>query len=223
MDPLDYIARWERRLSLALEQIKLHGADVRACFRADRPAPHVLRDASTDLGRPIPEALRRLLEQCAALRGGWHLTDERGVALPEATHGVLWGGVDLSVKEVVDAETSRRGWVRECFPNRDDPYDVVWHDKFAFHTVPNGDCLAMGDDDRGAVYYLSHDDGEGHGVILGTSIEDFFDRWSALAFAGPEDWLLAPFLRADTEGLDAMGSAASEWRSALALEDMPAA
>jgi hypothetical protein len=40
-----------------------------------------------------------------------------------------------------------------------------------------------------------------------------------LAFAGPEDWLLLPFV-ADNNSLDAFGVAAHNWRRALGLEDL---
>jgi hypothetical protein len=77
-----------------------------------------------------------------------------------------------------------------------DAYDRVWHDNFAFLTVTNGDCIALVEDgDNSPVYYLSHDDGEGHGVLLAPSVFSFLDQLSQLAFAGPEDWLLLPLVQ----------------------------
>ena len=218
MDLRDRIDQWARRLELSLETLAGAGAEVDPMFRAGAPAGHVLRDVEHDVRRPIPEVLRSILVEQAALRGAWRLGDELESALPARSRLVSWGGIDLSVREVVAAEQSRQGWVAECFSNPADAYDAVWHHKFAFHTVPNGDCLAIGDDDpTGAVYYLSHDDGEGHGVQLAPSLVSFLDRWSRLAFAGPEDWLLLPFTSAAAAGLEDRGAHASEWRAALGL------
>lgn len=224
MDVTKHLDRWERRLMLATDVFAARGASVDDVFRAGPPAPHVLHDAAHDVGRPIPDVLTELGSACAALRGCWRLPDDAETSLPSQTREVLWGGLDLSVKEVVAAETSRRSWVTECFPNRNDPYDVVWHDKFAFHTVANGDCLAIADDrDNPAVYYLSHDGGEGHGAVLAPSLLEFLDRWSLVAFAGPEDWLLLPFITSAAAGIDPAGSTATEWRAALGLTELSGA
>lgn len=205
--------RWQRRLKLAQEAVSKHGATVDLAWHSDPPAPEALSTAAEDAGRPLPPALLELVAG-GALRGSWHL--ENPVSLPHRTREATWGGLNLSVEEVVIAEKARLVWVEKCFPNRSDEYDVVWHDKFAFHTVPNGDVLAIGDGD-GAVYYLSHDSGEGHGVLLGPSIFEFLDRWSQLGFVGPEDWVLLPFLDESRTGLDPLGSAAREWRAVLGI------
>jgi hypothetical protein len=210
---------WKSRFDRALEVLHSAGAEVGAGASSVSLPPVALVDAELELGRPIPLSIRSLLAE-PTLQGHWQLPDAFEESMPAESCGVLWGGVDLTVQEVLAAETSRRSWLTECFPNPSDPYDAVWHGKFAFHTVANGDCLAIADSDAGGpVYYLSHDDGEGHGLQLAPSIPEFFDRWSRLAFAGPEDWLLLPFV-ADNNSLDAFGVAAHNWRRALGLEDL---
>ncbi len=218
MDIRDRIAHWSRRLERTLEALSDVGAEVEPFFRASTPAGHVLRDAEHDLRRPLPPLLRTILVEQAALRGAWRLPEELESMLPAHSRDVTWGGIDLSVPQVVAAEQSRQSWVAECFPNPADVHDAVWHNKFAIHTVANGDCLAIADNDEaGAVYYLSHEDGEGHGLQLAPSLFSFFDRWSRLAFAGPEDWLLLPFISIAAGGLDDTGTPAAEWRTALNL------
>ena len=116
-----------------------------------------------------------------------------------------------------------REWV-ETFPNVEDPYDNVWHHKFAFADVPNGDQLAfdlkfMLDP---PVVYLSHDDGEGHGYRLGNDFIDFMERWSLLGCPGNEDWQMMPFLPDATSGLDVYGENARMWREWFGLDfDVP--
>jgi hypothetical protein len=212
---------WRGRLERALSVLSNLGADIGA-GQASASLPSIsLQDAERDLGRSVPALLRTILTTVAPLQGHWQLPDQFEDKMPAESCGVLWGGVDLSVQEMLAAETSRRGWVSECFPDPADPYDAIWHDKFAFHTVANGDCIAIADGDgSGAVFYLSHDDGEGHGLELAPSVPDFLDRWSSLGFAGPEDWLLLPFIGDDSRALDAFGAAADNWRRALGLEGL---
>ena len=63
----------------------------------------------------------------------------------------------------------------------------------AFMAVGNGDHLVM-DLRDGKVKYLSHDDPEAMGVVLGPDFDAFMARWSALGCPGPEIWQLRPFL-----------------------------
>jgi hypothetical protein len=98
----------------------------------------------------------------------------------------------------------------------------VWHDKLAIFDVPNGDLIAVdiSRSDRAPVVYLSHEGGRGHGRVLGSSVTDFIDRWSLLACAGPEDWLMTPFLHPDQPYLDAVGITAQAWRAWFGVDTM---
>ncbi len=216
----EHIALWNQRLKLSLKCLREQGAEVEAAFIAGEPRPDLLSEAEAQLRRPLPAVLSAIVSRQVALRGSWRLGEDLVRRLPAKTKGVEWGGIDLSVREMVAAEQSRRAWQEECFPNPNDAYDRVWHDKFAFLTVRNGDCIALVEDgDNSPVYYLSHDDGEGHGVLLAPSVFSFFDQLSQLAFAGPEDWLLLPFVES-TLGLNAQSQTARDWREALHLKEL---
>ncbi|MCH7725263.1 MAG: hypothetical protein IH991_02095 [Planctomycetes bacterium] len=62
------------------------------------------------------------------------------------------------------------------------------------------------------VVYLSHDDGEGHGYIMGNSVEDFVDRYSLIGCLGYEDWQWLPFVADAVSGIDPHCSNAVSWR-----------
>ena len=70
---------------------------------------------------------------------------------------------------------------------------VLLENTTAFMAVGNGDYLVI-DTRDGQVKYLSHDDPEAMGVVLGSDFEAFMTRWSALGCIGPEIWQLQPFL-----------------------------
>lgn len=94
------------------------------------------------------------------------------------------------------------------FPNANDPYDVVWHNKAAFYDVGNGDYLAfdLAEAQHGSVVYLSHDDGQGHGYVLAADFADLLERWVPIACTGGEDWQWLPFTAAPTTLLGLPGS-----------------
>ena len=51
---------------------------------------------------------------------------------------------------------------------------------------------------------------------MAASLTDFLDAWSALAFAGPEDWMLMPLVGVGA-GLDPTSPVAQAWQGALGL------
>ncbi len=142
---------------------------------------------------------------------GWQLPD--GVESP--VREIFSGGCYWELSSLVQLEQDRQDWVKSCFPNENDPYDRVWHNKLLFLFVPNGDRIALdlAFPTEPPVVYLSHDGGEGHGYLLGDSFIDFMDRWSLLGCPGPEDWQMMPFLSSPTAGLDPDCDKANVWRT----------
>jgi hypothetical protein len=114
---------------------------------------------------------------------------------------------------------THRGWVSECFSDPANAYDAVWHRKLPIMSVGNGDMIGieLGGAQAGAVVYLSHDDGEGHGYLLGEDFEDYVDRLGRLGGVGAEDWQWLRFTSARTSGLEPDSPRAARWRSWLGL------
>ena len=85
--------------------------------------------------------------------------------------------------------------------------------------VGNGDCIAfdlsLGEDPP--VVYLSHDDGQGHGYVMGRNFMELIDHWSRIGFVGSEDWVWLPFVAGKLSGLDPECGAAQQWREILNL------
>lgn len=191
----------------------------------DGEGPHIAPPASEaevlaveeELGQPIPAALRSVLrEYSASVRVEWTLPEtllEERVqpGLPDEFRDIFGGRLGWDLREFAELQSSLASWIEGCFPDPHNPYDAVWHGKFAFWNVPNGDLLAL--DHDGAVVYLSHDDGEGHGLVLGRDFRDYVDRATQLGFPGPEDWQWLPFHGA--EGLAPDSPSALRWREWL--------
>lgn len=162
------------------------------------------------LGVSLPASLRRVLtEFSSAFELRWFLPDGADVPF----EGIFSGQMTWGLSKLVEIEENRRDWVRNVFPNVDDPYDRVWHDKLAIHDVGNGDLVALDLRQQGTpLVYVSHDDGAGHGYLLGRDFEDALDRWLPLGCVGAEDWQWMPFVTSKDSGLDPEGANAKRWR-----------
>jgi hypothetical protein len=168
-----------------------------------------IQDVETTLGRRLPADLRvHFAQSFGLLDFRWHLKGDLDVPAPFAT----WGWCHIALDRLVDVETRRLDWIKAAFPNPADPYDAVWHNKFAFLDVKNGDLLAVdtADDSSRAVVYLSHDDARCHGATLAPTFPEFMRRWSEIGCQGPEAWCIEPYLASD--GIDPDGSNAIKWR-----------
>lgn len=65
-----------------------------------------------------------------------------------------------------------------------------------FMNVPNGDVIAFDmkeSEINPSVVYLSHDDGEGHGYILGKDFNTYLEQLLLVGACGNEDWQMLPF------------------------------
>ncbi|MGV3719452.1 MAG: SMI1/KNR4 family protein [Actinomycetota bacterium] len=146
----------------------------------------------------------------------WFLPDE--TRFPAPFQEIFCGECYWDLHQLVALEESRRSWISSVFPDPENEYDRVWHQKLAFMEVGNGDLLALDLGQEGApVVYLSHDGGESHGYLLGRDFADFIDRWSLLGCPGAEDWQMAPFLSGPTSYLEVQGERAAQWRSVFGM------
>lgn len=214
-----HFQKWEEQLDLLY---KTYGSiciaeDVEYKKDAIATQEEVIR-LEEALGMPIPQSLRDTF-----LRLSKHICFSAFLpsdfVLPEALTEIFSAYFTLSMDEMIEAEASRKSWVDECFSNEEDEYDKVWHNKLGFMTVGNGDVIAFDLNDTKEdkrVVYLSHDDGEGHGVILGETFADYFNNLLLIGGCGNEDWQMLPFIQA-SKGLDAYSANADTYRKLIGL------
>jgi SMI1 / KNR4 family (SUKH-1) len=185
-------------VSSFLRSVESLGGNVDT-FTIERPATEMdLTEIETGLGRPLPAQLRQFASTVSRrIAFRWNLPDD--LELPEPLREIFAGGLDYDVFRIPEHEKGRAGWQAACFPNANDRYDIVWHNKLGFHEVPNGDYLGF--DSEGRVIYLSHDDGQGHGYVMASSFPDLLTRWVPVGCPGPEDWQWLPFVSNPTSGI----------------------
>ncbi len=168
------------------------------------------------LQTPLPGSLRRVVASfSASVDISWQLDEPA----PEEFEEIFSGEIGWDLAALPALLDEHAGWVRECFGDPSNAYDAVWHRKFPILAVPNGDMLAIetGREHAGAVVYLSHDDGEGHGYLLAKDFEDYVDRVGRIGGVGPEDGQWLCFTSSRTSGLEPDSPPAVRWRAWLGL------
>lgn len=179
-----------------------------------------IQQVESGIGNPLPSSFRHVIETYSAFVDiEWQLRDHEDPTLPKELEGIFAGEIRWSLRDLPELVRTYEGWIAECFSNPDDRYDSVWHHKFPILSVMNGDMIGIetGGERKGAVVYLSHDDGEGHGYVLGTDFEDYVDRLSLVGGVGAEDWQWLPFTSSKTSGIEPDSPAATRWREWFGL------
>ena len=93
--------------------------------------------------------------------------------------------------------------------------------KLGFMNVPNGDAIAFDmkeSEINPSVVYLSHDDGEGHGYILGKDFNTYLEQLLLVGACGNEDWQMLPFCLDAQSGIVSDCENAKEYRKLIGLQ-----
>ena len=141
--------------------------------------------------------------------------------LPSGLAEIFSANFLISLEEFADAEKARNGWVEHCFTNEENGYDAVWYHKLGFMNVPNGDVIAFDmkeSEINPPVVYLSHDDGEGHGYVLGKDFNTYLEQLLLVGACGNEDWQMLPFCLDAQSGIVSDCENAKEYRRIIGLQ-----
>jgi hypothetical protein len=202
----------ENNMNPFLVRIEELGGDISELEIGEVCGENEISELEKNLPFPLPDDLKKFVcEVGASVSFDWQLPDE--VELPEELEGIFGGEFNFDLFKIPEVEESRMDWVKDCFPNSEDSYDKIWHETIAFHYVGNGDLLAF--NQKGNVVYLSHDDGEGHGVVMAPSFTELIKRSFPLGFPGPEDWQWLPFYNSEKGVLDPECENASLWKQII--------
>ena len=187
----DLVTAWRA----ALDACATRGGETRPLVIEPPATEARVAEVERTLGYALPSRLRRFfLEEAASVRFQWFLPTGSEPPFVDISSG----GLSMSLEELVDlaAQHRRRG-------------------RIAFQLVANGDLVAIDVRNTGEpVVFLSHDGGDGDGVVLGRDLDDYLARHATLGGVGPEDWQWLPFVSEidDERILDPDGDAADQWR-----------
>jgi cell wall assembly regulator SMI1 len=220
-------ADWNSRWTALWRACEYRNAGGRWAEGAGKPPRFEIAPPATErevaavestLGVPIPRSLRNvLLEYSGSVRIEWALPD--GTTMPEPFREIWSGELRWDLNTLPKLQETHRGWVTQCFVDRNNQYDRVWHNKFPVLDIGTGDMLGidLNSSSEQPVVYLSREDGSQHGFRLGRDFKDYVDRLSLLGCVGSEDWQLAPFLSGPDSLLEIESRNAKQWREWFGL------
>jgi len=171
------------------------------------------------LGFEVPNSLKEvLIDFSRKVEFRWFMPKD--YALEGELSQIFSGELHWSLEWLVQFNENKNDWRDKVFPNKEEPYDAVWHDKLAFHEVGNGDYLAIDLSLPGQepVVYLSHDNGAGHGLEMAPNFKDFIFSSSRLGCVGAEDWQWLPFVVEGTRYINPDCENAKKFRDALGVK-----
>lgn len=206
------------RLEWFQQRIQELGAYSSKLILKEPAAEGELSDFEKILGQRIPEEFRNvLLNLSSHLEFYWNLYSEEEhrmlLPLPEPLQSIFSGNLHFSLKEIWNAEESRKDWISILYSDLDHPYARVYHNKLAFYRVGNGDLIAIDLDEEsyGKIVYLSHDGDEMHGYVLAESFTEWLEEWTRLGCVGGECWQWEAFTNNRTTGIDSRCENAALW------------
>lgn len=168
------------------------------------------------LGCSLPKEFKKvLLEFSSHLEFYWNIYDEEKeiLKLPEKLSNVFSGNLHFGLKLLPVFEESRKDWIKICYPDYDNPYDRIYHNKLSFYEVGNGDLLAIDleKESYGNIVYLSHDGDEMHGYVMAHSFIELLEEWTKLGCVGGECWQWEAFTNNKTGPIDSECANAKLW------------
>ena len=214
---------FKKRLNLFLEKIEDLGGEVEP-LTIEKPATEEeIKAVEAKLGYTLPPHFREvLLENTAHLDFYWDIndiTDEGNISLPDKLVEIFRGQLLFGLDLLLDYEDDRKGWEEDVYPDYNNEYDRVWHNKMSFHQVGNGDYIAieLEPENYGKVVYLSHDGSENHGLYIADNFKEFLMNYAAIGCIGGEDWQWEPFYTKG-KGLDPTCENAQAWYKVLGID-----
>ena len=207
-------------LESILNRLSSRGFDTRPLV-FDRPASaDELADLESRLGFGLPPKFRSLLQQYSRhVEFRWFTPDGVDFAMPFQSN--FSGDLHWSLEFTEQLNADKNDWIKTVFPDPEDPYDAVWHNKLAFYEVGNGDYLAvdLAPERYEEIVYLSHDDGEGHGHVMAANAIELIRRWVPLGCAGGDDNQWLPFTDSRQSPIEPNSDTAEKWRWILGLSN----
>jgi hypothetical protein len=201
-----------------LTQISGLGGDSRQLVFEPPATGDEIANIEKRLNYKIPSDFRTIVQTLSRhCEFKWFLPDN--FELPPALKGIFCGELHWGVNFILDFNEDKDSWIKNVFPNSDDEYDKIWHNKFVFQEVGNGDYISidLSIENYGKIVYLSHDDGEGHGFVMANSFSELLINWTQLGCAGGEDWQWLPFCADKYSGISPTCLNAELWKQTLRL------
>lgn len=210
--------KWQSDWSWIMSIAETRNWDYSKIVIKDPIALEEIKTLEKSLDIELPSDFKHVLcEYSSGIDLNWHMDDDEIESFEAifcgGSDGILWdfSQLDRMYKNYLD-------WVAKCFPDPNNEYDKIWHNKIPFLEVGNGDMIVfdrVSTENGCPVIFLSHDGSDFHGSHLADSFIEFITNWSNIGCVGTEDWILEIFYDSDSKKLMSESSVINEWKQAL--------
>jgi len=214
---------WKERLDEFAEHIWEIGGEIEGVLVMNPATLQKVEEIEKKLGVKLPLSFREtLLQFSSKIQFSWSLREDVELIV-ECPHEYREFSSDFGwdLDDLFSINRLKNKWIKEYHTNTDDHFSEIWHNKLVFLNVGKGDFLAF-DLKEGPdcpVVYLSRNNTQGHGYLLGKNFIDFMDRWTAIGCPGPALSQIKPFVTSPTDGLDPNGTFAKKWINWIGTDD----
>lgn len=201
-----------------LQRMKELGGDARTLIFEGPALFDDVHEIEQQLSYPIPDDFKNILLTVSShCEFKWFLPDN--FQLPDELRGIFCGEIHWGLNFILQFNKAKDSWVSDVFPDPNNEYDKVWHDKFVFQEVGNGDFISIDLSSKayGKVVYISHDDGDGHGYVMANSFSELLSKWTQLGCVGGEDWQWLPFCENKTSIINPSCPMAKLWLQTIGI------
>ena len=211
--------QWLKNWNWILDITKKRDWDVKDLIIKPTISLAEINEIENELGILYPVEFKTVLtEYSSGVMLNWQIEhEENEEEFRQVFCGGGWGQL-WDIEILRESYNGYVGWITECFPNIDDEYDKIWHNKAPILRVPNGDMIAFDIFEKMEncpVIYLSHDGSDFHGHRPAENFIDFISRWSNIGCVGTEDWQFEPFYDHQNMTLMGKGKVIDRWKQWL--------
>ncbi len=215
-----YYQQLRQRIETITTRFREIGGQVAEVTIGEPASIDQITQVETELGVKLPISFKQVLTEFSSdFSIRCFLPDN--MKKPEAFIQIFSVCPSWKLKDLVRLEGEREEWIKNVFPNPEDPYDAVWYNKLVFHGVGDGDLLAFdlstGDIDP-PIVYLCHDGSPGHGHKMADNFLDLLDKWSRVGFIGSDYFQWQTFTTSSESGIQPDVENAKKFREWLKLE-----
>lgn len=210
-----------KNLTVFHETIRKIGGYVDAIHIKNPATENEVKTLEKELGYTLPSELREVfLTFTCGIDFFWDIYEksrEDRDFLPDEFKYSICGQLRFGLDLILEYEADRKGWIENVYPDYEDEYDRVYHNKLAFQRVRNSDLITieLEPENYGKVVYISHDGSENHGRYMADNFKEFLLNYTAIGCTGGEDWRWEVFC--SPKGIDAKGDNAKKWYELLGI------
>jgi len=125
------LAEFKRRIDAISGAIRSLGGEVQELVICPPATEQEIERVEHQLGLSLPGSFKQaLLHIAGEFSFCWFMPDD--YKFPEPYRNIFSGRIHWNLQQLPQIDEGKRECIEQVFPNPEDEYDKVWHDKLAF-------------------------------------------------------------------------------------------